>query len=93
MSCSGPSRDGDAAAACCETDVAVIRRHTQAPIVLLVAGGAPGLVEAAFAAGVDDVLVLPQRPETIAFAIRKARETGGRPARTADERHAARPRA
>ena len=39
----------------------------------------PALVEAAFAAGVDDVLVLPQRPETISFAIHKAsRAASGR---------------
>jgi pilus assembly protein CpaE len=60
------------------TDVAVIRLHTQAPIVLLVPEAHPGLVETAFTAGVDDVLVLPQLAETISFAVRKAHETGGR---------------
>lgn len=71
-------RDGDRMAAMLETDVAVIRLHTQAPIVLLVPEPHSGLVETAFTAGVDDVLVLPQLPETISFAIRKAHETGGR---------------
>ena len=61
-----------------ETDVAVIRLHTQAPIVLLVPEARADLVETAFTAGVDDVLVLPQLAETISFAIRKAHETGGR---------------
>ena len=58
--------------------MAVIRLHTQAPIVLLVPEAHTGLVETAFTAGVDDVLVLPQVAETISFAIRKAHETGGR---------------
>ena len=53
-------------------DVAAIRRQTRAPIVLLVSGGDQGVVEAALAAGVEDVLLVPQRIETIAFAVRKA---------------------
>jgi pilus assembly protein CpaE len=53
-------------------DVAAIRRQTTAPIILLVTGGGPDVVEAALSAGVDDVLLLPQRRETIAFAVRKA---------------------
>jgi pilus assembly protein CpaE len=74
----GAGRDGEPVMAMLETDVAVIRLHTQAPIVLLVPEAHPGLVETAFTAGVDDVLVLPQLAETISFAIRKAHETGGR---------------
>ncbi len=61
-----------------ETEVAVIRLHTQAPIILLVPEVHPGLVETAFSAGVDDVLILPQPAETISFSIRKAHETGRR---------------
>ncbi len=74
----GAGRDGDPVAAGLETDVAVIRLQTEAPIVLLVPGPHSGLVETAFTAGVDDVLVMPQLAETISFAIRKAHETGGR---------------
>ncbi len=74
----GVGRDGDPVAAMLQTEVAVIRLHTQAPIVLLVPEAHPELVETAFNAGVDDVLVLPQLAETISFAIRKAHETGGR---------------
>lgn len=74
----GAGRDGDSAGAMLESDIAVIRLHTQSPVVLLVPEAHPDLVETAFTAGVDDVLVLPQLPETISFAIRKARETGGR---------------
>lgn len=57
---------------------AAIRRHTTVPIVLLVTDTGPALVEAALAAGFDDVLVLPQSSETISFAIRKAGQSGGR---------------
>ena len=74
----GAGHDGDIAVGMLETDVAVIRLHTQAPIVLLVPEARTDLVETAFTAGVDDVLVLPQLPETVSFAIRKAHETGGR---------------
>ncbi len=74
----GAGRNGDAAAATLETEVTVLRLQTQAPIVLLVPAARPDLVETAFTAGVDDVLVLPQLAETISFAIRKAHETGGR---------------
>ena len=74
----GAAREGGPAAAMLETDVAVLRLQTQAPIVLLVPEAHTDLVETAFTAGVDDVLVLPQLPETISFAIRKAHETGGR---------------
>ena len=55
-----------------DEDVAAIRRQTPAPIILLVTGGEPEVVEAALAAGVDDVVLLPQRIETIAFAVHKA---------------------
>ncbi len=71
-------RSGGSAAAVFETEVAVIRLHTQAPIVLLVAEAYNDLVETALDAGVDDVLVMPQLAETISFSIRKAHETGGR---------------
>ena len=65
--------------------VAAIRRHTSAPVVLLVSDTGPALVETALAAGFDDVLVLPQSPETISFAIQKAGQAGGRvPVTSAD---------
>ena len=74
----GVGRDSEPVGAMLEADVAVIRLHTQAPIVLLVPEAHPDLVETAFTAGVDDVLVLPQLVETISFAIRKAHQPGGR---------------
>lgn len=74
----GAGCDADAAAAQLEADVSVIRILSQVPVVLLVPEARPDLVETAFTAGVDDVLVLPQLPETVSFTIRKAREAGGR---------------
>ena len=74
----GAGRGGGSTPALFETEVAVIRLQTQAPIVLLVAEAYTDLVETAFAAGVDDVLVLPQSVETIAFSIRKAHESSRR---------------
>jgi len=52
--------------------VRAIRSYTLAPVIVLAAEAEPGLVEEALEAGVDDVLVLPQPLETVAFAIRKA---------------------
>lgn len=59
-------------------DVAAIRRHARVPVILLAHSVGQDIVEAAFTAGVDDVLVLPQATETLAFAIRKAKQSGGR---------------
>ena len=59
-------------------DVAAIRRQTWAPIILLVTGSEPAVVEAALAAEVDDVLLVPQRIESIAFAVRKASQSARR---------------
>ena len=73
-----PAGGSEDAATSLSRDVAHIRRHTTAPIVLLASKGEPWLAEVALAAGVDDVLVLPQRPETIAFAIHKAGQSSDR---------------
>jgi pilus assembly protein CpaE len=70
--------DGDAFGELLARDVAAIRSHTSAPVVLLASQGENALVDAALAAGADDVLVLPQRLETIAFAVRKAGQSGPR---------------
>jgi pilus assembly protein CpaE len=57
-----------------EAEIGAIRRYTEAPVILLVPDAAgPALVGAALAAGVADVLILPQMAETIAFSIEKAR--------------------
>ena len=64
-----------------EAEIGAIRRHTDAPVILLVPDIAhPALVGAALATGVTDVLILPQMSETIAFSIEKARFGVARPA-------------
>ncbi|HEX7256411.1 MAG TPA: AAA family ATPase [Gaiellaceae bacterium] len=58
-----------------EDDLATIREYTRAPIVLLASGEASQLLDAALDADVADVLLLPQLPENVVFAIRKASHT------------------
>ncbi len=53
-------------------DVAAIREHTRAALVLLASGEASRLLDEALEADVADVLLLPQLPENVVFALRKA---------------------
>jgi pilus assembly protein CpaE len=53
-------------------DLAAIREYTRAPVVLLASGEASLLLDAALDADVADVLLLPQLPENVVFAVRKA---------------------
>jgi pilus assembly protein CpaE len=50
-----------------------------APVVAIYAGSPNGFMEAAFEAGADDLITLPQPPEYMAFALEKviARHRGG----------------
>jgi pilus assembly protein CpaE len=59
-------------------DIAAIREHTGAPIVLLASGEATALLSEALEADVADVLLLPQLTENVVFAIRKAAHAGRR---------------
>jgi pilus assembly protein CpaE len=59
-------------------ELAAIREHTQAPVVLLASGEASALLEDALDADVADVLLLPQLTENIVFAVRKAAHAGRR---------------
>jgi pilus assembly protein CpaE len=59
-------------------DLAAIREHTQAPVVLLASGEASALLEDALDSDVADVLLLPQLTENIVFAVRKAAHAGRR---------------
>jgi pilus assembly protein CpaE len=63
-----------------EDELAAIREHTQAPIILLASGESSALLEDALEADVSDVLLLPQMTENVVFAIRKASRSGHRPA-------------
>ena len=69
-------------------ELAAIREHTQAPVVLLATLESAQLLDEALDSGVADVLLLPQLPENVVFAIRKAAH--GRPGGVA--RSAAAPR-
>jgi pilus assembly protein CpaE len=54
-------------------DIAAIREHTRAPVILVAAGGeAAAMLEQAIEQDVADVLLLPQLTHTVVFAIRKA---------------------
>jgi len=57
-------------------ELAAIREHTQAPIILLASGEASTLLEEALDADIADVLLLPQLTENIVFAVRKAGHSG-----------------
>jgi pilus assembly protein CpaE len=59
-------------------DVAAIREHTRAPVILLTSGGSPSLLEEALEADVADVLLLPQLAENVVFAVKKAGHSGRR---------------
>ena len=53
-------------------DVDGIRRATAAPIVLVTSGGGAALLQEALAAGISDVVMLPQLTDALVFTIRKA---------------------
>jgi Flp pilus assembly CpaE family ATPase len=65
-------------------DLGCIRAATDAPVVCVAGEGSSSVLDAALAGDVADVLLLPQPPETILFAIMKASRapraagTGGR---------------
>jgi len=60
-------------------ELAVIREHTRAPIVLLASGESSALLEDALDAdGVADVILLPQLTDNVVFALRKAAHAGRR---------------
>jgi len=62
-------------------ELASIREHTRAPVVLVASGEASRLLDEALESDVSDVLLLPQLADNIVFSLRKAahssRKTGG----------------
>ena len=52
-------------------DVDAIRQATAAPLMLVTSGNASGLLHEALAAGVADVVLLPQLTDALVFTIRK----------------------
>ena len=59
-------------------EIAAIREHTRAPLILLASNGSPALLEEALEHDVADVLLLPQMTDNVVFSIRKAGHTGKR---------------
>jgi len=59
-------------------ELAAIREHTRAPVLIVASGGTPLMLEQALEADVADVLLLPQLVENVVFAIRKATHSRGR---------------
>jgi pilus assembly protein CpaE len=59
-------------------DLAAIRQHTRAPVLIVASGGSQVMLEQALEADVADVLLLPQLVDNVVFAIRKATHTRGR---------------
>src|SRR6476620_5057527 len=59
-------------------ELAAIREHTRAPLVLLASNGSPALLEEALEHDVADVLLLPQLTDNVVFSIRKAGHVGKR---------------
>ena len=59
-------------------DIASIREHTQAPLILLASGESTQLLNEALETDVADVLLLPQLADNVVFAVRKAAHAGRR---------------
>jgi pilus assembly protein CpaE len=53
-------------------ELAAIREHTRAPVLIVASSGGSGLLDQALDADIADVLLLPQLVENVVFAIRKA---------------------
>src|SRR5881296_2495419 len=56
-------------------ELAAVREHTRAPVLIVASSGTTRMLEEALEAGVADVLLLPQLVESVVFAIRKATHT------------------
>src|SRR5438094_2453301 len=56
-------------------ELAAIREHTRAPVLVVASSGSSRMLEEALDAEVADVLLLPQLVENVVFAIRKATHT------------------
>jgi pilus assembly protein CpaE len=61
-----------------EDELAKIREHTRAPVILLASGESSAVLEQALESDIADVLLLPQMTENVVFAIRKASRSGGK---------------
>jgi pilus assembly protein CpaE len=53
-------------------EIAAVREHTRAPLIMIASGEAGTMLEQALDADVSDLLLLPQLTPNVVFAIRKA---------------------
>jgi pilus assembly protein CpaE len=53
-------------------EIAAVREHTRAPLIMFASGEAGTMLEQALDADVNDLLLLPQLTHNVVFAIRKA---------------------
>src|SRR5918912_1426711 len=53
-------------------ELAAIREHTRAPVLIVASSGSSRMLEEALEADVADILLLPQLVENVVFAVRKA---------------------
>src|SRR6059058_4858843 len=67
-------------------ELAAIREHTRAPVLIVASSGSSRMLEEALEADVADVLLLPQLVENVVFAVRKATHTTRRPHETGGSR-------
>jgi pilus assembly protein CpaE len=63
-------------------ELAAIREHTRAPVLIVASSGSANMLEEALDADIADVLLLPQLVENVVFALRKATHTTRRAATT-----------
>ena len=68
-------------------ELAPIRDHSRAPILIVASSSSSGVLEQALDADVADVLLLPQLVENVVFAIRKATHTTRRHSGSGSGRH------
>ena len=68
-------------------ELAAIRDHSRAPILIVASSSSSGVLEQALDADVADVLLLPQLVENVVFAIRKATHTTRRHSGSGSGRH------
>jgi pilus assembly protein CpaE len=68
-------------------ELAAIREHTRAPVLIVASSGSSRMLEEALDSDVSDVLLLPQLVENLVFAIRKATHTTRRAVETSGGRH------
>jgi len=59
-------------------DIAAIREHTRAPVMVVASGEASRLLDEALDADIADVLLLPQLADNVVFALRKVAHTARR---------------